>query len=58
MIFKEHKEIVGVFKGETPISAIYKGIRLVWQAIRSCFGSGAWINERPWIGEDPWKNTN
>lgn len=41
MIFKENKEIIGVFKGETPISAVYKGVKLVWQAIRSCYGSGA-----------------
>ena len=58
MIFKENKEVIGVFRGRTPISAIYKGGRLVWQAIRSCFGSGAWLNELPWIGEDPWKNSN
>lgn len=58
MIYKDEKEIIGVFKGDVPISAIYKGDKLVWQAIRSCFGSGAWINERPWLGEDPWKDSN
>ena len=56
MIFKENKEIIGVFKGDTPISAVYKGTKLVWQAIRSCYGSGAWLNERPWLEDDPWKN--
>lgn len=58
MIYKNEKEIIGVYKGNTPISAVYKGAKLVWQAVRSCFGSGAWINERPWIDDDPWKNIN
>lgn len=56
MIFKENKETIGVFKGSTPISAVYKGTRLVWQAVRSCYGYGAWLNERPWLEDDPWKN--
>lgn len=34
---------------------VFHGIRLVWEAIRSCFGSGAWVGERPWLGDDPWK---
>lgn len=56
MIYKGRKEVVQIFKGSKPISAIYKGARLVWQAIRSCFGSGAWINEKPWLNDEGWKN--
>ncbi|MBQ3765910.1 MAG: hypothetical protein II874_04155 [Bacteroidales bacterium] len=37
------------------VQEMYRGASLVWQAIRSCFGSGAWIGERPWLGDDPWK---
>lgn len=37
------------------VEEVYRGARLVWQAVRSCFGSGAWIGERPWLGDDPWK---
>ena len=37
------------------VQEVWRGARLVWQAIRSCFGSGAWIGERPWLGDDPWK---
>ncbi len=58
MIYKQSKEIIGVFKGSTPITAVYKGDRLVWQAVRSCYGSGAWLGERPWLGDDPWKGNN
>ena len=40
-----------------PITAVYKGLRLVWTAIRSCFGKGFWINDKPWLNTDAWKNT-
>ncbi|WP_320980056.1 MFS transporter [Bacteroides sp.] len=56
MIFKKEKEIVAVFRENKAITAIYRGSRLVWQAIRSCFGAGFWINEKPWINEESWRN--
>ncbi|CAG9926598.1 MFS transporter [Bacteroides ovatus] len=56
MIYKNGKEITSIFKGERPIGAIYKGSKLVWQAIRSCFGKGFWNNEKPWNNEEGWKN--
>lgn len=31
-------------------------LKLVWEAIRSCFGSGWWITNRPWINNNAWKN--
>ena len=42
------------------IGAIYKGSRLVWvtvyNAIKSCYGSGTWIQDKPWLDNDFWKN--
>lgn len=29
---------------------------LIWQAVRSCFGSGVWIDEKPWIDDEAWKD--
>lgn len=56
MIYKNNKEVIQVLKGNSAISAIYKGAKLVWQAIRSCFGSGAWRNDKPWINDEGWRN--
>ena len=29
---------------------------LIWESIKSCFGSGWWITNRPWINNNAWKN--
>lgn len=56
MIYKGNRNIGGVFTKNKAVSAVYKGGRLVWTGIRSCFGSGVWIDEKPWIDEDRWKD--
>ena len=40
MIKLGNKEISAIRLGNNVISAVYKGSVLIWQAIRSCFGSG------------------
>jgi hypothetical protein len=56
MIHINKKEIISQFKSGKTIQAVYKGMHLVWMAIRSCFGSGAWFNEKPWLNDEAWKN--
>lgn len=56
MIQINGKEISLVFYGEKAVSTIRKGTRLVWQAVRSCFGAGYWVNEKPWINKEGWRN--
>lgn len=55
MIFKEGKEISAVYIGQKTIQAVYHGAMLVWQAVRSCFGSGVWIEDKPWLDDEAWK---
>lgn len=38
------------------IALVYHAGHLVWQAVRSCFGSGVWVSSKPWIGSEKWKN--
>lgn len=42
------------------IGAIYQGSKLIWltiyNAVRSCFGSGSWLGDKLWLGDDTWKN--
>lgn len=47
----------GIKRVITKIYAEVNGeLKLIWEAIRSCFGSGWWINNRPWINNNAWKN--
>lgn len=56
MKFWNGKEITIRYIGRTPLQLAYKGARLIWQAVRSCFGSGIWIDEKPWIDDETWKD--
>lgn len=65
MIYRNGKLMLTVQRliqgvGQQSIGAIYKGSQLVWltvyDAIRSCFGSGTWLQDRSWISDDTWKN--
>lgn len=56
MIRIDKHDVNAVRFGGKTVSAIYIGTLLVWQAIRSCFGSGYWINSSPWKHDEGWKN--
>jgi len=54
-LFVNDKNIVEIFANNKVISTIYKGGRIVWEAIRSCFGSGMWIPKKPWLYKEGWR---
>ena len=56
MIHTHHKSIYSIVAEGKVIQSVYYGARVVWQAIRSCFGSGRWINEKPWSNTEAWRN--
>jgi hypothetical protein len=56
MIIKNGKETSLVYYGTRAVSAIYRNGKLLWQAVRSCFGSGFWSNLKPWRNDEAWKN--
>lgn len=53
--YNQHS-IVAKIINNRPLAAVYHGLRLVWIAVRSCFGSGVWIDEKPWIDDEFWKD--
>lgn len=55
-IYKNNNEITALWKNGHQIQAVYLGIRMIWQGIRSCFGAGYWISEKPWLSSEGWKN--
>lgn len=38
------------------ISIIYRGAKIVWEGLKSCFGGGYWNSDKPWDNDDCWKN--
>lgn len=58
MIARNAKEIVGRYLGKRAVVAVYYGRKLVWQNVRSCFGSGYWQNDKPWKNDEPWRQDN
>ena len=56
MIIRNGKEVIEIRRGNTPIVEMYRGKHLIYQAIRSCFGNGYWVSDKPWISSDVWRN--
>lgn len=56
MIYKFGRSTAAIYKGTISKQAAYWGLRLKWQNVRSCYGSGAWLNDRPWLNKDGWRN--
>lgn len=52
----QNKDVASVTAYGKVVSAIYTGGKLVWQAVRSCFGAGFWSNNKPWVNKEGWKN--
>ena len=52
--FRQAGEVI-----QQKFGAIYQGTKLLWMtvynAIKSCFGSGTWYGDKPWLGADSWK---
>jgi len=56
MIRKNGKDIIALRKGMYTVNTLHKWYILLWNAVRSCFGSGKWVGEKTWSSEEGWKN--
>ena len=48
-------DLTARYYGKKVVSAIYRGSRLIWEAVNSCFGSGYWLSEKAWNRDDAWR---
>lgn len=53
---KTSNKIVQVILNNKIATAIYLGVKLVWNSIRSCFGNGYWDNDQVWNNDESWNN--
>lgn len=60
MIEKNGHEIIEIHHNNRSITQVWRYVanvwRIVWEAIRSCFGRGFWTNKMPWLNSDGWMN--
>lgn len=55
-MFFGRKEVNLGYYGRKTVIAAYKGLRLMWQLLKSCFEGGFWANEQPWSNTGKWNN--
>lgn len=51
MIIRNNKETVAIRRGSRAIAAVYRGTRLVWQAVTHL---SAWFRAEGWHRSEPW----
>lgn len=56
MIHKNGKNLWARYYGRKAILFVYRGIKLIWRSVRSCFGGEGWDNNQPWDNNDGWNN--
>lgn len=48
-------KISKIYYGKLSIKAVYKGTKLIWSLLVSCFSSGFWEGKKIWKGSESWK---
>lgn len=56
MININNHYISAINVGNKTILFVYKGPKLLWEAINSCFGSGTWTGDKVWRNDNTWRN--
>lgn len=55
-IHRKNKEVVDIIIKGKRVSQIFQGIKLIYSYLKSCFGKGFWVNDKPWNNSEAWKN--
>lgn len=56
MLWRDGKEIEQQQINGSQVEQMWLNGKLIWQGVRSCYGSGAWIDTKPWLDNDGWKD--
>lgn len=56
MLYSKNISTEAILHNDTSIMTVYHLGQIVWQGVKSCFGSGVWRNDMPWRNDDVWKN--
>ena len=56
MLLFNFKNIETLSLGKQVIQEIRKGNTIICEAIKGCFGSGFWKNNKGWINKEGWRN--
>ena len=56
MLWRDGKEIEQQQINGCQVEQMWLNGLLIWQGVRSCYGSGAWIDTKPWLDNDGWKD--
>lgn len=48
-------EVTAIYYARRVVSQVMYGLKVVWQKISSCFGSGKWIDAYKWKDSENWK---
>lgn len=56
MIYKEGRKVSALYYLGKAVQKVYSIGKVVWQALRGCFGSGQWENGEAWENEQEWNN--
>ena len=57
MLHYRNQTIATIHLREHTGEKAYKGSVLVFEGVRSCYGSGAWLNDKGWLADDSWRNS-
>lgn len=55
MIGINGKKIERAFVNGKPVAMLLTATKKIWEAIRSCFGSGVWRESKAWRENEKWK---
>lgn len=56
MIWSEGSEYQNIAINGKYVEKAYLNGQLIYIGIRSCYGSGAWLNAKAYLNDDAWKN--